>query len=110
MTWIAQEPRLLVDEESAAIIHELVKSPIPLVSIQTTLYLQPGAIRFITQAQPLFLQIQSKSLGPAIQPRDPDRYPSRSADVSFSNLHVHGFGFPTDYLGSALKLWGWRVN
>jgi ATP-binding cassette, subfamily G (WHITE), member 2, PDR len=29
--------------------------------------------------------------------RDPDRYPSRTAGVSFRNLNVHGFGTPTDY-------------
>lgn len=29
--------------------------------------------------------------------RDPDRYPSRTAGISFRNLNVHGFGTPTDY-------------
>jgi ATP-binding cassette subfamily G (WHITE) protein 2 (PDR) len=32
-----------------------------------------------------------------IASRDPDRYPSRTAGVSFQNLSVHGFGSPTDY-------------
>jgi ATP-binding cassette, subfamily G (WHITE), member 2, PDR len=32
-----------------------------------------------------------------ITSRDPDRYPSRTAGVSFRNLNVHGFGSPTDY-------------
>src|SRR2546423_9226721 len=29
--------------------------------------------------------------------RDPERYPSRTAGVSFRNLNVHGFGTTTDY-------------
>jgi ATP-binding cassette subfamily G (WHITE) protein 2 (PDR) len=29
--------------------------------------------------------------------RDPDKYPGRTAGVSFRNLNVHGFGSPTDY-------------
>ncbi|KAL1724115.1 ABC-2 type transporter-domain-containing protein [Schizophyllum commune] len=29
--------------------------------------------------------------------RDPDRYPRRTAGVSFRNLNVHGYGTPTDY-------------
>jgi ATP-binding cassette subfamily G (WHITE) protein 2 (PDR) len=29
--------------------------------------------------------------------RDPERYPTRTAGVSFRNLNVHGFGTPTDY-------------
>ena len=29
--------------------------------------------------------------------RDPERYPSRTAGVSFRNLNVYGFGTPTDY-------------
>ncbi|THH08528.1 hypothetical protein EW146_g8957 [Bondarzewia mesenterica] len=32
-----------------------------------------------------------------IQSRDPERYPRRTAGVSFTNLNVHGFGTPTDY-------------
>ena len=32
-----------------------------------------------------------------ITSRDPDRFPSRTAGVSFRNLNVHGFGSPTDY-------------
>ncbi|KAJ5096799.1 ABC multidrug transporter C [Penicillium angulare] len=33
----------------------------------------------------------------AITSRDPERYPSRQAGISFRNLSVHGFGSPTDY-------------
>lgn len=33
----------------------------------------------------------------AISCRDPERYPQRTAGVSFKNLNVHGFGSPTDY-------------
>ncbi|KAH9210253.1 AtrD, ABC-transporter [Leptodontidium sp. 2 PMI_412] len=32
-----------------------------------------------------------------IASRDPERYPSRVAGVSYKNLNVHGFGEPTDY-------------
>lgn len=32
-----------------------------------------------------------------IQSRDPERYPTRVAGVSYRNLNVHGFGTPTDY-------------
>ena len=32
-----------------------------------------------------------------ITSRDPDKYPGRTAGVSFQNLNVHGFGSPTDY-------------
>ena len=33
----------------------------------------------------------------AIQSRDPDRYPQRTAGIAFRNLGVYGFGSPTDY-------------
>lgn len=29
--------------------------------------------------------------------RDPDRYPQRTAGISYRNLNVHGFGSPMDY-------------
>ena len=32
-----------------------------------------------------------------IQSRDPERYPTRVAGISYQNLSVHGFGTPTDY-------------
>lgn len=32
-----------------------------------------------------------------IQSRDPERYPTRVAGVSYRNLNTHGFGTPTDY-------------
>ena len=32
-----------------------------------------------------------------IQSRDPERYPTRVAGVSYRGLNVHGFGTPTDY-------------
>jgi ABC-type glutathione transport system ATPase component len=44
----------------------------------------------------------------AIRSRNPDKYPDRTAGISFKNLNVHGFGSPTDYqkdvLNSALEL------
>ncbi|KAL4934312.1 pleiotropic drug resistance family ABC transporter [Aspergillus undulatus] len=33
----------------------------------------------------------------ALSSRDPERYPSRQAGVSFRNLSIHGYGSPTDY-------------
>jgi ATP-binding cassette subfamily G (WHITE) protein 2 (PDR) len=33
----------------------------------------------------------------AIQSRDPERYPERTAGIAYKNLSVHGFGVPTDY-------------
>ncbi|PGH03298.1 hypothetical protein GX51_04168 [Blastomyces parvus] len=33
----------------------------------------------------------------ALQSRDPERYPRRTAGFAFRNLNVHGFGLPTDY-------------
>ncbi|CAG8274635.1 unnamed protein product [Penicillium salamii] len=33
----------------------------------------------------------------AAQSQDPERFLQRSAGVAFKNLHVHGFGSPTDY-------------
>lgn len=46
----------------------------------------------------------------AIQSRDPERYPSRTAGIAFRNLSVHGFGSPTDYqkdvLNSVLQIGG----
>ncbi|GAD98247.1 ABC transporter [Paecilomyces variotii No. 5] len=33
----------------------------------------------------------------AIQSRDPERYPRRTAGLAFKNLSVHGYGSPTDY-------------
>ena len=32
-----------------------------------------------------------------LQSRDPERYPQRTAGVSYKNLNVHGFGSLTDY-------------
>lgn len=32
-----------------------------------------------------------------ITSRDPERYPTRTAGISYRNLGVHGFGKPTDY-------------
>lgn len=44
----------------------------------------------------------------AIRSRNPDKYPDRTAGISFKNLNVHGFGSPTDYqkdvLNSVLEL------
>nr|BAD42437.1 ATP binding cassette transporter [Penicillium digitatum] len=39
----------------------------------------------------------------AIRSRDPDRYPDRTAGISFKNLNVHGFGSPTDYQKDVLN-------
>jgi ABC-type multidrug transport system fused ATPase/permease subunit len=33
----------------------------------------------------------------AIQSRDPERYPGRTAGIAYKNLSAHGFGQPTDY-------------
>ncbi|ORX90944.1 putative ABC transporter [Basidiobolus meristosporus CBS 931.73] len=33
----------------------------------------------------------------SVQSRDPERYPKRTAGVSFKNLSIHGYGSPTDY-------------
>lgn len=32
-----------------------------------------------------------------ISSRDPERYPTRRAGISYRNLNVHGYGVPTDY-------------
>lgn len=32
-----------------------------------------------------------------LESRDPERYPHRTAGISFTNLSVHGFGKPSDY-------------
>ena len=37
--------------------------------------------------------------------RDPDRYPTRTAGVSFSNLGVYGFGSDTDFQKNVLNIW-----
>jgi ATP-binding cassette, subfamily G (WHITE), member 2, PDR len=39
-----------------------------------------------------------------IQSRDPERYPQRTAGVSFRNLNVHGWGTPTDYQKDILNV------
>lgn len=41
----------------------------------------------------------------AIQSRDPERYPKRTAGVSFTNLNVHGYGSPTDYQKTVGNIW-----
>jgi hypothetical protein len=41
----------------------------------------------------------------ALQSRDPERYPTRIAGVSFTNLNVHGFGSPTDYQKTVGNIW-----
>ena len=33
----------------------------------------------------------------AITSRDPERYPNRTAGISFTGLNVHGYGTPTDH-------------
>ncbi|KAF9895076.1 hypothetical protein FE257_004705 [Aspergillus nanangensis] len=39
----------------------------------------------------------------AAQSHDPDRFRQRSAGIAFKNLHVHGFGSPTDYQKDVLN-------
>ncbi|KGO62913.1 CDR ABC transporter [Penicillium expansum] len=39
----------------------------------------------------------------AIRSRNPDKYPDRTAGISFKNLNVHGFGSPTDYQKDVLN-------
>lgn len=41
----------------------------------------------------------------AIQSRDPQRYPGRTAGVSFTNLSVHGYGSATDYQKTVGNIW-----
>ncbi|KZO90913.1 hypothetical protein CALVIDRAFT_602620 [Calocera viscosa TUFC12733] len=41
----------------------------------------------------------------ALVSRDPERFPRRTAGVSFSNLKVHGFGSPTDYQKTVGNVW-----
>lgn len=38
-----------------------------------------------------------------ISSRDPERYPKRTAGISYKNLNVHGFGNPTDYRKQHLR-------
>ncbi|KAJ7160558.1 ABC-2 type transporter-domain-containing protein [Mycena crocata] len=40
-----------------------------------------------------------------ISSRDPERFPTRSAGVSFRNLNVHGLGSPTDYQKTTGNVW-----
>jgi hypothetical protein len=40
-----------------------------------------------------------------LQSRDPERYPLRTAGVSFTNLNVHGYGSPTDYQKTVGNIW-----
>lgn len=39
----------------------------------------------------------------AAQSTDPERYRQRAAGVAFKNLHVHGFGSPTDFQADVLN-------
>ncbi|KAJ7128069.1 ABC-2 type transporter-domain-containing protein [Mycena filopes] len=41
----------------------------------------------------------------AIVSRDPENFPTRTAGVSFRNLHVHGVGSPTDYQKTVGNVW-----
>ncbi|KAJ7716581.1 ABC-2 type transporter-domain-containing protein [Mycena maculata] len=40
-----------------------------------------------------------------ITSRDPERFPTRTAGVSFRNLNVHGVGSPTDYQKTIGNIW-----
>lgn len=40
----------------------------------------------------------------AVRNHDPERFPDRTAGVSFRNLSVHGFGSPTDYQKNVLNV------
>ena len=103
-----QESRLPTEEESAGIIHELARQVSHTSSLNseysTSTLVNPFYSQTTICPSPK-LNPSSSSFNPrawvksvlAIQSRDPERYPSRSAGVSFSNLHVHGFGSSTDY-------------
>ncbi|KAJ7770562.1 ABC-2 type transporter-domain-containing protein [Mycena metata] len=41
----------------------------------------------------------------SITSRDPESFPTRTAGVSFRNLHVHGIGSPTDYQKTIGNVW-----
>ena len=41
----------------------------------------------------------------AVHSRDPERYPRRTAGVSFTNLNIHGFGSPTDFQKTVGNVW-----
>ncbi|KKY22769.1 putative abc [Phaeomoniella chlamydospora] len=41
----------------------------------------------------------------AVTSRDPERYPRRTAGISFKNLNAHGFGTPTDYQKDVGNIW-----
>lgn len=41
----------------------------------------------------------------SLHSRDPERYPMRTAGVSFRDLSVHGYGSPTDYQKTVGNLW-----
>lgn len=49
-----------------------------------------------------------------IRSRDPERYPKRSAGVSFRNLNAYGFGTAADYQADVFNIWlkgfGWIKN
>lgn len=102
------EPELPTEEQSAYAIHELarqVSNTSSIDSINSTSTLVNPFYSQATFGSSPKLNPSSSEFNPkawvksvlAIQSRDPERYPSRSAGVSFSNLHVHGFGSPTDY-------------
>ncbi|KAJ7637098.1 ABC-2 type transporter-domain-containing protein [Roridomyces roridus] len=40
-----------------------------------------------------------------ITSRDPEKFPTRTAGVSFRNLNVHGVGSPTDYQKTVSNIW-----
>jgi ATP-binding cassette, subfamily G (WHITE), member 2, PDR len=69
----------------------------PFQEIKTDLQLDPNSDEFSAQAW-------VKSML-AIQSRDPERYPMRTAGVSFTNLNVYGYGSPTDYQKTVGNVW-----
>jgi hypothetical protein len=108
-------------------IHQAVEPPSPEVSAQTVRnlarQLSRSSIVSRNDAEPLN-PFQSEKTDPqldptsdefnaqewvksilAIQSRDPERYPSRTAGVSFTNLNVHGYGSATDYQKTVGNVW-----
>lgn len=77
--------------------------PNPFLDLQTHPELDPHSEKF-NQRKWLKSTLQIIS-------RDPERYPRRTAGVSFRNLSAYGYGTPADYQANFANLWlkffGW---
>ncbi|PGH08877.1 hypothetical protein AJ80_07749 [Polytolypa hystricis UAMH7299] len=82
---------------SSVYTHDITETQNPFVDPEADPELNPSDERFMV-GKWLKNMLQVKS-------RDPDRYPNRTAGVSFKNMNVYGYGTALDYQGDVGNVW-----